>query len=725
MRNLNIFLALTISFTSSLNLPAAEISENEVNSYLEAIKEKEDEELLISSPQFKECEEKLGNFQTNTAGGGTDSPFLSQLKNCVKEKILSGTASTEGSEEDKLFALAESLGLSSFNKQAASSSKNIREYIEKRLYKAIYGVEQDAKSPEELAKIQLTNQDLFYQLYQEQIGKNTLLITSNYCLENFGLKGKRQGFLYINNDGQTFLIDNLIKEDATKSSDTSKFSERYSLNQEKLDLIAENYANIIAVPGLESAGSIQKLFKDYSNNLSEYAVCTASSDKNCKSRFDNHPYRSTYENKLLTQIELNLAKHDPEKNLIKLKYGICVTQILPSMCEIYRCNNVYNQNTPNAAKNCSEKFSIEIGSKKQKLYNIENAGAFDASTIDKREDLSLDSVKDKTGYIACNVMQRLEDYRLIIKGVKQIQEDNKSNMAVKGIRSNRKLTDLSNDKINKVLTISSKDLAVNVDSLKNAKNKAEELRKNCLEGNELDGFKLKEGAKDDKNCKSLLASLDKAGFEIIQLDTEAKVAVEMQELEGLSDKEALKKYLEEHNMSQYLSRLEALSVDELKNIISADYQSKKMALIDELKQRFKEERQIDVGEDASTEKNSILETSIALENIDDMEQHKERIETLIEYSNIVSSYLEVKDNEGNSNANSTSRIQELSNSDNELLKEYYTGQDSNATTAKGSLNYDSLYTKILGADHNSTFSEEEKEKINENEDGTTDTGSMQ
>ena len=93
------------------------------------------------------------------------------------------------------------------------------------------------------------------------------------------------------------------------------------------------------------------------------------------------------------------------------------------------------------------------------------------------------------------------------------------------------------------------------DSLKNAKNKAEDLRKNCLEGNELDGFKLKEGAKDDKNCKSLLASLDKAGFEIIQLDTEAKVAVEMQELEGLSDKEALKKYLEEHNMSQYLSRI--------------------------------------------------------------------------------------------------------------------------------------------------------------------------
>lgn len=725
MLNLYKFLFIIISLYPLSFLNAAEVSEKEVNSYLEAIKEKEDEDLLISSPQFKECEEKLGQFQENTAGGEADSTFLNQLKECVKGKILSGKASTEGEDKDKLYALAESLGLSSFNKQAASSSKSIREYIEKRLFKAIYGVEQDAKTPEELAKIQLTNQDLFYQLYQEQIGKNTLLLTSNYCLENVGLKGKRQGFLYINSDGQTYLIDNLIKEDATKSSDTSKFSERYSLNQEKLDLIAENYANIIAVPGLESAGSIQKLFKDYSNNLSEYAVCTASSDKNCKSRFDNHPYRSTYENKLLTRVELNLAKNDPDKKLIKLRYGICVTQILPSMCEIYRCNNVYNQNTPNAAKNCSENFNIDISSKKQKLYNTDNAGGIDGSTIDKVENLSLESGKDKTGYMACNVMQRLENYRLVIEGVKQIQEDNKSNLAVKGIRSNRKLTELSNDKINKVLTLSSKDLTENVDSLKNAKNKAEELRKNCLEGNELDGFKLKKGAKEDKNCQSLLASLDKAGFEIIQLDTEAKVSVEMQELEELSGKEALKKYLEEHNMSQYLTRLETLSIDELKNIISADYQSKKMALIDELKQRFKEERQIDVGEDASTENNTILETSIALENIDDMEQHKERIETLIEYSNIVSSYLEVKDNEGNSNANSTSRIQELSNSDNELLKEYYTGQDSNATTAKGSLNYDSLYTKILGADHNSTFSEEEKEKINENEDGTTDTGSMQ
>ena len=192
--------------------------------------------------------------------------------------------------------------------------------------------------------------------------------------------------------------------------------------------------------------------------------------------------------------------------------------------------------------------------------------------------------------------------------------------------------------------------------------------------------------------------MNSAKFETLQIDTEAKTALRLKELEELDNsKESLEEYLEKHNLSQYIGRLEELDPEKLKKVIADDFRSQRMALIDNLKARFEKERGIKTGENLSQQDqdlNKQIEVDVATKNLSDIEKHKERVETLFEYSNIVSSYLEVKDEEGNTvGSNSTGRTQEVVG--NEKLSEYFSDDGASSNSASGSLDYIQALDQIL------------------------------
>jgi hypothetical protein len=666
-------LILTLFF---VNISVAdEISQEELSAYLETIKEKEDEELLIASPQFEACKEKLENFRKNN----TDEQ-KKQLESCVQQNLL-GNDQTD--EQIKQFA--DQLDLESYNKNAAKSTKSIRDYLQERLHRAIYGYDpkEEEKKLIKLKEKNLVNHDVFYRLYAEQIGKNTLLEVSKYCLENFGFRNNPNGFLYFK-QGKYSILKGLITE---KDPDENiHFAQKYELAPDQK--IQSVLASLQPLP-------TSLLWSEQKDLISEYNVCTLPNDKQCKEQYPQDHYRSVKQNELLKDLEFKLAAQDPEKKLIKDRYGFCATQVIKNMCKIYKCNNTYSSSSPTKEKSeCLDKFGIQVGQNTQ------------------TNSLSLESTENK-GQLACNILARLEQYRTVLKEVKNIEEENQNFVAKSGYNADGQFKGIYSNaggKADQLTSISSKELTEKVESFSKSEDEVKELKDKCLNGNELDGWELKEGAEKKAECKALLAKLNKTKFDTIEIDTEAKTAAKLQAIDKISSKEDLEKYLKENNLDQYIGRLDQLEVGELKQLISDDFKAKRMALIDNLKERFKKEKQIQVSEnsnEATQLSNKEIKNDVANQAISDIEQHKNRVETLFEYSNIVSSYLQVTDNENNIvGSNKTGRQIELADNENLKAQGYFGGEESISSTGD-SLDYIKAIEQIVGFEENDQNQKEE------------------
>ena len=159
-------------------------------------------------------------------------------------------------------------------------------------------------------------------------------------------------------------------------------------------------------------------------------------------------------------------------------------------------------------------------------------------------------------------------------------------------------------------------------------------------------------------------------------------------------------------------------MQKLKNLIAQDFKGKRLAILDRLKQKFDKERGLVVGGDSDTseEKNLAIENDIANQTIADIETHKKRVETLFEYSNIVSSFLQVEDAEGNIvGQNTTSRNEEIkSQSGNEKFEEYFGGMEESTNSAGAKIEYLQAIDQLI------SFKEVEED---ESADQSTDSSS--
>jgi len=349
------------------------------------------------------------------------------------------------------------------------------------------------------------------------------------------------------------------------------------------------------------------------------------------------------------------------------------------MCELYKCNNTYDSNSPDEEKKyCAGLFGITVSDT-----------SADAS-------ISLKSGNQK-GQVACNLMQRLQEYRIVLKGIKDIQEDNKTNKVRGGVAYNTVFKDLYNGagkgmkSIDKLTSIGSKELSENVSEISNAKENAKNLRKECFSEDKSSGlWTLKSDAASNKKCKVLLAKLDQSKFDTIEIDTEAKTAMRMKEISNLSGDD-LNEFLDKHGLKEYKDRLGKIAddpakVEQIKNLVAQDFKAKRMALLDGLRAKYAKERKIKVGAEDKQDltDNDQLKTDTALKNLADMEQHKKRVATLFEYSNIVSSYLTVRDkDEKVIGSNSTGRQLEVKTSDNESIKKYFSDDNSEESNSGG------------------------------------------
>lgn len=724
-------LILFFPFLITTNYGYSQVSDTEMKTFLEAIKEKKDEELLIASDQFKECQTQFENFRKDTVitskdDQGNDKTNKELFADCINKKII-GDPNAEGADE-KLLEIANNLGLNAFNKQAAESSKSIREYLQKRIRKAIYGDDGNKDAVKKLKSQKYTDHSVYYQLYAEQIGKNTLLEVSKYCLENFGTKDKKQIFIIdevtdpnSGEKGNVIKFGQVIEEVAplpqgVAERNKAKFEERLKLREGLTNpatvaqFFKDNFTTQISAGGIFSKNGEQ---------VQEYEVCTHKNEDECKTAFTTkdkagnsitRPFRSVHELSLLKEAEFALSAKDPDNKIIKDRYGFCAGQVIKNMCEIYKCNNSYNLATSDKIKKrCEDNYGIKVDGK-NKTFQQQDPTNDTNEQVENIADFTQSN--DQKGAIACNLVQRLDEYRIVLQGVKELQDDMTNNKLSDGtaIRTTTiaggAITGgfgdtFNQNRIDDLTSISSTELTENVESLKDSESVAEELKANCMDEDKASGLlTLKPEAEGDEKCAILMAKLDKAKFGTIELDTQAKTAAKLKELENIKDQEGLEEFLKKNGLGKFIGRLSELAedpdkIEEIKNLVAQDFQGKRMALMDRLKEKYRREQGIEVGENLDQDKqdkNLEFKNEIANQTIADVATHKKRVETLFQYSNIVSSFLSVEDKEGNSlGQNTTGRVKELEglkSEDGAGIAQYFSqGGESDSGGNQGNISY--------------------------------------
>lgn len=650
----------------------SKVSKKEVSTFLQSYIGKEINQTILSSDGFKECFEKGQKVFDNPkkADASIEDKYKArneEIRKCTADKFIN-------LPDDQIQSLANQFQLESFDKKAAKSATSIRAYLSKRLEEALYGQIRDANgNPIKLSERQYTDHSNFYQLYMEQIGKNTLLLASQYCLENFGAAQKDSLVQIVPGTNRESL--KIIRGAIVKSGD------EYTVADDLKDKF-DAKDDLITVKG----------FWRKSSELVEYEVC--SGDENCENEKGK---RSVKLVTALKNASFKLAETNVEA--VSDNYKFCAGQVIRNMCEVYKCNNIYKNNPDNKDK-CND-------------FDITPSKVANPSTEpDKR---------NTTGQVACNLMEQLRSYRRALLATKEIQNQlSGQNAAGRTVIQGMGINQYNNsgDKsIDNLTSISSTELTENVGDIANAEERAKELREQCLEETDpgTNQIKLKEGAAQKAECKEIMAQLSAEDIANITADSEAKTDLMVKRLDGLenSSKDELIKFLQENNLNEYLSKLEGesdekgnkkatLTEKKLIELIKNDFLTKKNAELDAIKQRFQNEMKIASGEttDASSEKAA---NDVASQTVSDIEEHKNRVQTLFQYSNIVSSYLDVTGGENGSDApeqtaNVTGRRLEISDSknpdDTKLLQYFSEGSDQKSTGGTR-FDYNDVFSAII------------------------------
>lgn len=697
-------LILTLMTSAALAQSTDSVSNAEVETYLQSYVGKQIDKSILGSESFKNCfEQGQAEFDNSPPGASLATKFQKRnetIRNCNTSKF--GTL-----QDEEIKALADEFKLESFDKNAAKSATSIRAYLSKRLEEAIYGVQRGSDGKlTKLSERTYTDHENFYQLYLEQIGKNTLLLASQYCLENFGYKTKNT-LVQVdpNNSNQIYIIEGGI----TKNGDIYSTTKNLSIG---------------GAVGKSTTISVDDFWKKKTSLLKEYEVC---SSQDC----DNNPgilpeldsngkFKSTPDsNKLdgqnniisesvnkrsvalitaLKNASFELAANDAQA--IASNYRFCAAQVIQNMCEVYRCNNIYSDTDNKETKECIDKYDIKVK----------------ASQTNPSPELVLGSANaDKAkGQVACNLMEQIRSYRKALLATKEIQNElslpqtGKTIIQGMGIKKYENSGDTS---IDSLTSISSTELTEEVGDIASSAERAEELKELCLETTAAGQVKLKDNADQNNECKEIMAQLTAEDIANITADSEVQTALLVKRLDGLQNSSAdeLKKFLEENNLNEYLSKLEGeggeatLSEKDLVALIKNDFLTKKNAELDAIKQRFNTEMKI-AGGDQSDPSSELAADEVASETISDIEQHKQRVQTLFQYSNVVSSYLEITGGDQSAGttaqtANVTGRrleIADSNNPDDTKLLDYFSEGSEQTSSKNNTFDYNQVFDAILG-----------------------------
>lgn len=614
---------------TALYAHAQDVSQEEQDLYLATIKAQDVDRQITESDQFKACRDK---------------PNQKEIEKCINDKM----------KDVDPKELADKLDLGSFDKKASKDEKSLRAYLGKRIHKAVYGVDLD---DEKVKQAKLVDHALWSKLYRSQIGKNILMEISNYCLVNLGFKD--DPYAVVNHCSITTPIDKNNKP--TKDPDEVK---SFALSSCKAEKITKNDGTGVSYSGDSGksitfkAGSGHKdenenrifdyeLFDLYSSSittsaswesLKEYTLHEQCSNKDA-SQFcikkvvkpdgteGNIRVRNASFIKAVKEIEFKLGP-----DYLRAKYQFCSFTAIKNMCELYKCRNVYDSDTKSAApdkiKYCNKVLGLNL------TYDTPRK---DDPITDPTDDLS-------TGSIACGVVDKLKEYKKMIAALDTIDEQNKGLKVKTGFHasmykpgfygSGNKEGELS---VEQITNISSTEISKEVDHGL-TEEEAKELRDECIAP---DGSSIV----DDEKCKGLVTDLSDEDESIVVAELEAETKAYLKRLEMMKDDdESIKEYLIKNGLSKYIDEV-GKDNDLLVTLIRDEYKSKRAALKKRMMEKFNQIRSKNSSGNSSQDI-AQQEAQIATESLASLEKQKEKIQTLFQYNNVISSYMSAQLGEG-------------------------------------------------------------------------------
>ncbi len=154
------------------------LSDAEINQRLISVaRDVENERILEGVSDLQDCKR---NFRPNSSGNRVND--LQNLQTCVNGKF-------KGRSAEEIKAISDKLSLETYNLIPSKTVKNITEYLTKKLYRNITGIDvsddnDPAKRIREMkfnAGKKQVDQKVFFELYKNQVAKNVLYEVSRFC----------------------------------------------------------------------------------------------------------------------------------------------------------------------------------------------------------------------------------------------------------------------------------------------------------------------------------------------------------------------------------------------------------------------------------------------------------------------------------------------------------------------------------------------------------------
>lgn len=607
---------------------------DEASDYITSLQAREDENAILNSDKYQQCYNQHKNLEETDI-----SQFNDNMNKCIIDTISSAS-------KEELESVASSMSLRSFDFEKTKTSEDLKEYLSARIYNAIHG--ENSYENKKIKEMKFVDQRIFFDLYEAQIHKNIMLEFAKYCLENVGYRKNNDiedATYFLSFEPKNEFAQN-VKEGKASIEDIKKIKYYNVANRDsnKAADQADKYKKSDTFENLTLEGQPNFSASQFSSVFKEYNYCAKTVDTDEKNPCHEKNARSSGLVKLLKEFELNLGKvRDSEGKIgqnLQRRFLVCSKLVIPTMCEAFRCRNTYdwtvaiNEDTfvGKKLKFCKEKLGID-----------RSANPSTPST-------------NKEGKIACNLVNKIVDYKKTLDLIKA-QKENLANDFQVGKGYN---LDVAFKKgkyqggrgdgeksIDEITSISSKEISTQVDQISSNSEVAQDLRERCIDDN---GQLLV----NDPECQNLDVDIDALRKARFQAEAEKEAYLrrvrEFQQNGGTD--EDLKGFLIDNGLAENEEAAEEMiqnmSEEEVLSIVENKYKSDREAIISNMNDKL--------YEIINKSRNEVVRGDFATDQINELEDNSQRIETLFNYTNIVTSYVSLEDqNSGTVTTNSRAR----------------------------------------------------------------------
>ncbi len=628
MMKLILLFILTVSVVAA---PKKDEAKEEVDLAVSAIYEKRNEDQIVEGNELlKSCKSE---FKDDINGA----------EDCINKAI-------KNFKEEDLEKIADKIKLGSYDTKASKSAKTIREYLSERMSNALRGAPKNGVKEISIRDMKFVDHAVYAKIYRSQIGKNILLETTNYCLSNFGYKGE-PGYLVTpvgvpiaGPDGDFGSTQAIAIKEAGKVQDTASITgavEVSKLNSKKYETIDWSTVKPTQV-------STDSSF--WKEKATEFELCDEMKEDSGECKYEDKKVRSSSIVSAFKDFEFDIGP-----DYMKSKISFCTQHVVRNMCEVYRCRNVYTTTSKKEALD----YCTELG------MNVTYTSQITPLPTDGDE---------AAGIKACGLVDRLKEYRKVIGALGEIDKLNDSSkVGDKGFAITSTFSKTYNGgkgekSIEDITTIASAEFK-DVKFVDEAE--LQKLKDECFVGGEFDS--------SNKDCEVLVKNeLDEEKSLSIRAEMEAETSAYLERVNQLkekNDKEGLLEFLKEQGLDAKYGDLEP---EELAKLIEDQYKSQRASLKKSMMDKYNKTR--DAGKGAPTDEAKATAKAEALadvakSNVVNMEKEKEKLETLLQYNNILTSYLGATIGSGDDKVETTLSYQrqiELDQGNDEFVDKYET-----------------------------------------------------